>query len=335
MPRLRRSDPHRPGYTRRRAGRGWTYLDADGQRIADPATVGRIRALVIPPAWRDVWICPYPNGHIQAVGTDAAGRRQYRYHDAWREHRDRRKHLRVLQVGERLPAMRRRWARDLRRDGLDRQRVLAAAARLLDLGLFRVGGEEYAEEHDTYGLATLRREHVTVRRGRLVFDYPAKGGLRRQEVVSERRVAEVVTALRRRRDDANPELFAYRAGDSWNDVKSTTVNEYLREVSGLDMSAKDFRTWHATVLMAAVLAREPVPAGRRGRDRAVRSGYVEVSEALGNTPAVCKASYVDPRVVDLYHDGTVVALPPARRSDDAMRTALEREVLDLLRVDPD
>ena len=335
MPRLRRSDPHRPGYTRRRAGRGWTYLDTDGQRIADPATVGRIRALVIPPAWRDVWICPYPNGHIQAVGTDAAGRRQYRYHDAWREHRDRRKHLRVLQVGERLPAMRRRWARDLRRDGLDRQRVLAAAARLLDLGLFRVGGEEYAEEHSTYGLATLRREHVTVRRGRLVFDYPAKGGLRRQEVVSERRVAEVVTALRRRRDDANPELFAYRAGDSWNDVKSATVNEYLREVSGLDMSAKDFRTWHATVLMAAVLAREPVPAGRRGRDRAVRSGYVEVSEALGNTPAVCKASYVDPRVVDLYHDGTVVALPPARRSDDAMRTALEREVLDLLRVDPD
>ncbi len=147
MPRLRRSDPHRPGYTRRRAGRGWTYLDTDGQRIADPATVGRIRALVIPPAWREVWICPYPNGHIQAVGTDAAGRRQYRYHDVWREHRDRRKHLRVLQVGERLPAMRRRWARDLRRDGLDRQRVLAAAARLLDLGLFRVGGEEYAEEH--------------------------------------------------------------------------------------------------------------------------------------------------------------------------------------------
>ena len=335
MPRLRRSDPHRPGYTRRRAGRGWVYLDADGQRISDPATVDRIRALMIPPAWRDVWICPYPNGHIQAVGTDAAGRRQYRYHDVWREHRDRLKHLRVLQVGERLPAMRRRWARDLRRDGLDRQGVLAAAARLLDLGLFRVGGEEYAEEHNTYGLATLRREHVAIRQGRLVFDYPAKGGLRRQEVVDDRRVAEVVTALRRRRDDPNPELFAYRAGDGWNDVKSTTVNDYLRELSGLDMSAKDFRTWHATVLMAAVLAREPVPAGRRSRDRAVRSGYVEVSEALGNTPAVCKASYVDPRVVDLYHDGTVVALPPTTRSDDAMRTALEREVLDLLRTEPD
>ena len=335
MPRLRRSDPHGPGYTRRRAGRGWVYLDADRRRIADPATLERIRALAIPPAWRDVWICPYPHGHIQAVGTDAAGRRQYRYHDVWREHRDRLKHLKVLQVGERLPAMRRRWARDLRRDGLDRDRVLAAAARLLDLGLFRVGGEEYAEENNTYGLATLRREHVTIRQGRLVFDYPAKGGLRRQEVVEDRRVAGVVTELRRRRDDPNPELFAYRTGDSWNDVKSATVNDYLREVSGLDMSAKDFRTWHATVLMASVLAREPVPAGRRGRDRAVRSGYVEVSEALGNTPAVCKTSYVDPRVVDLYHDGATIALPPARRSDDAMRTALEREVLDLLRVDPD
>ena len=153
--------------------------------------------------------------------------------------------------------MRRRWARDLRRDDLDRDRVLAAAARLLDLGLFRVGGEEYAEEHNTYGLATLRREHVTIRQGRLVFDYPAKGGLRRQEVVEDRLVAGVVTALRRRRDDPNPELFAYRVGDSWNDVKSATVNDYLREVSGLDMSAKDFRTWHATVLMAAVLFWRP------------------------------------------------------------------------------
>jgi DNA topoisomerase-1 len=335
VPRLRRSDPRRPGLTRRRAGTGWIYLDADGRRVTDRETLDRIRALAIPPAYTDVWISPDPYGHIQAVGTDAAGRRQYRYHELWRQRRAQVKHLRVLQVGERLPMMRRRWVRDLRRDTLDRRRVLAAAARLLDLGLFRIGGEEYAQEHGTYGLATLRREHVTIQSGRLVFDYTAKAGVRRREIVEDARVAPVVVALQGRADDPNPELFAYRAGDSWNDVKSSTVNEYLREVSGLDMSAKDFRTWHATVLMAAVLARAPVPAGKRGRDRTVRSGYVEVSEALGNTPAVCKASYVDPRVVDLYHGGTVIALPPRRRSDDAMRSALEREVLDLLHVEPD
>ncbi|MFL6127816.1 MAG: DNA topoisomerase IB [Mycobacteriales bacterium] len=335
MPRLRRSNPARPGLTRRRAGRGWVLLDAGGQRVTDPEVLGRVRSLAIPPAWRDVWICPDPYGHIQAVGTDAAGRRQYRYHDVWRQHRDRAKHERVLAVGERLPAMRRRWRRDLARPELDRHRVLAAAARLLDLGLFRVGGEEYAEENSTYGLATLRREHVRVRKGRLVFDYPAKAGLRRQEVVEDPKVAEVVAALRRRRDDPSPELFAYRSSGGWSDLKSAAVNEYLREMSGLDMSAKDFRTWHATVLMAAVLARgAPVPASRAARNRLVRAGYAEVSEALGNTPAVCRASYVDPRVVDLFHGGATITLP-RKRSDEAMRSALEREVLDLLRTGPD
>ena len=336
MPRLRHSDPSKPGLTRRRAGRGWVFLDADGRRITDPDLIGRIRSLAIPPAWRDVWICPDPAGHIQAVGTDAAGRRQYRYHDVWRQHRDRAKHQRVLEVGQRLPSMRRRWSRDLDRPELDRRRVLAAAARLLDLGLFRVGGEEYAEENSTYGLATLRREHVRIRGGRLVFDYTAKAGMRRLEVVEDPKVRAVVEALRRR-DDPNPELFAFRNDSSggWSDVKSTTVNEYLREVSGLEMSAKDFRTWHATVLMAAVLARHsPPPRSQTARNKAVRAGYVEVSEALGNTPAVCKASYVDPRVVDLFHDGTVISLPPRKRSDDALRSALEKEVLDLLRTEP-
>ena len=334
-PRLRRSDLSKPGLTRRRSGKGWTFLDAAGNRITDPETLARVKSLAIPPAYRDVWISPHPYGHIQAVGTDAAGRRQYRYHELWSQRRAQAKHLKVLQVGERLPTMRRRWARDLKHGDLDRLRVLAAAARLLDLGLFRIGGEEYAEEHSTYGLATLRREHVKVSQGKLLFDYTAKHSLRRQEVVDDPAVLAVVDQLRRRRDDPNPELFAYRVNGTWADVKSTTVNEYLREVSGLEMSAKDFRTWHATVLMAAILAREPVPPTKRNRDRTVRSGYVEVSEALGNTPAVCKASYVDPRIVDLYHSGTVIELPPRKRSDDALRSALEKEVLDLLKVDPD
>jgi DNA topoisomerase IB len=313
------------------------FLDAQGERVTDPETLARLRGLVIPPAWKDVWISPYANGHIQAVGTDAAGRRQYRYHDVWREHRDRAKHERVLLVGRRLPTMRRRWARDLAGTDLGRERVMAAAARLLDLGLFRVGGEEYAEEHSTYGLATLRREHVSIRGGVLVFDYVAKAGIRRVETVSDPKVVDVVAALKRRRDDPNPELFAYRGpGGGWNDVKSGTVNDYLRAMSTMDMTAKDFRTWHATVLMASALARHaPVPRSVTARNRLVRAGYVEVSEALGNTPAVCKTSYVDPRVVDLFHGGTVIALPPRKRSDDALRSALEKEVLDLLRTEPD
>ncbi|HEX6755915.1 MAG TPA: DNA topoisomerase IB, partial [Mycobacteriales bacterium] len=200
----------------------------------------------------------------------------------------------------------------------------------------RVGGEEYAEENSTYGLATLRREHVTVSDGVLVFDYVAKAGLHRVETVGDPRVVEVVAALGRRRDDPSPELFAYQVGGSWNDVKSSTVNDYLREMSTVDMTAKDFRTWHATVLMAAALGGHgPVPRSVTARRRAVRAGYVRVSDALGNTPAVCRASYVDPRVVDLFHDGTVIAVPPRRRSDDALRSALEKEVLDLLRTDPD
>ena len=334
MPRLRRSNPAKPGLTRRRAGRGWVVLDASGRKVGDPDVLARVRSLAIPPAWRDVWICPDPRGHIQAVGTDAAGRRQYRYHDVWRQHRDRAKYARVLRVGARLPAMRRRWNRDLRRPELDRERVLAAAARLLDLGLFRVGGEEYAEANDSYGLATLRREHVTVARGRMVFDYTAKAGLQRREEVRDPKVAAVVAALVDRPDDPNPELFAYRNGSGWSDVRSTMVNEYLREVSGEQMSAKDLRTWHATVLMSAVLARNaPPPRSQAARRRIIRAGYVEVSEALGNTPAVCKSSYVNPLVVDLYCDGRVITLPRRRRTDDATRAALEREVLDLLTTD--
>lgn len=331
MSRLRRSNPARPGLTRRRAGRGFTYLDAAGQRVTDPAVLDRIRALAIPPAWREVWICADPHGHIQAVGTDAAGRRQYRYHDTWRVRRDRVKHARAVQLGQALPRLRRRWRRELARPGLDRDRVLAAAATLLDLGLFRVGGEEYAQENGTFGLATLRRDHVRVRGGGLVFDYTSKGGLRRVETVTDPGVLSVVAGLRRRRD-AGGELFAYRAGPGWCDVRSADINDYLRETSGLDISAKDFRTWHATVLMAAELARHaPPPPSAAARRRLVAAAYGEVSTALGNTPAVCRASYVDPKVVDLFDAGVTIGPVRGRPRDDrALQAAVEREVLSLL-----
>jgi DNA topoisomerase-1 len=333
MPRLRRSNTAGPGLTRRGAGRGFSYLEPGGAKVTDAEVLGRIRGLAIPPAWRQVWISADPLGHIQAVGIDSAGRKQYLYHEIWRSHRDRVKHQHALELGAALPAMRQRWRRHLRRPELDRERVLAAAATLLDLGLFRVGGEQYAREHGTYGLATLRRSHVHIRGGVLVFDYSAKGGLRRVEEVRDGEVRAVVDALRRRRDE-NAELFAYKSGGGWCDVRSADVNDYLRETAGLDVTAKDFRTWHATVLMATALAEHaPPPAAVTARRRLVNQAFKEVSDALGNTPAVCRKSYVDPKVVDLFHAGVTLA-PPAgrRRSDRATVHAVERAVLDLLRA---
>jgi len=335
--RLRRTDVAAAGITRRRAGRGFVYFDPDGERITDKELLERIRGLVIPPAWRDVWICPWPNGHIQALGTDAAGRRQYLYHPVWREQRDRAKHDRVLDFADRLPKVRGTLCEHLSRSGASRERVLAAAIRLLELGFFRVGSEAYADENGTYGLATLRRDHVRMRRGVLVFDYLAKGGLPRTQLVADPDVIPVVQTLRRRKDP-NPELLAYRDGAGWHDVRSDDVNAYLREVAEGDFTAKDFRTWHATVLMAVALAvSAPVARSKTARMRAVRRAYVEVSEYLGNTPAVCKASYVDPRVVDLYSDGVTIAAALDELGADvdggqlATQGYIERAVLDMLR----
>ncbi len=289
----------------------------------------RITALAIPPAWRDVWICPDPRGHIQAVGTDAAGRRQYRYHDAWRERRDREKFEHVLAFARRLPRLRRAVADDLAGGGLGRARVLAAAVRLLDLGAFRVGGEEYANGDDaTYGLATLRRDHVTVTRDGVEFRYPGKGGIQHGELVADPDVRPVVRALRHRRHPS-PELLAYRNGRDWHDVHSADINEYLRAASGGDVTAKDFRTWHATVLAAAALATEPTPRSPRTGARVITRVCREVSEHLGNTPAVVRKSYVDPRVFDLYLDGVTIAAP-ARLSGGRALRRVELAVLRLL-----
>src|SRR6201986_5404914 len=276
-----RSDPAAEGIRRRRRGRGFSYLGTDAAVIKDPQTLARIRSLVIPPAWEDVWICADPLGHIQAVGTDAAGRRQYRYHDLWRGQRDQATN--------------------------DRDRVLAAAIRLIDLGFFRPGGEEYAEENGSFGLATIRKEHVTLTHGQLVFEYLAKGAKQRQQAVAEDQVCAVVRSLRRRRDGGD-QLLVYRSGPRWHDVTAADINDYLREVSGGDYTAKDFRTWHATVLAAVGLAvSEPAAGSEASRKRAIARGVREVADYLGNTPAVARASYIDPRVIELYEDGSTIA----------------------------
>ncbi|MCO1581994.1 DNA topoisomerase IB [Crossiella sp. SN42] len=334
MTRLRRSDPGAAGLTRARHGRGFRYLDARGEPV-DAATLTRIKELVIPPAWREVWICPHPNGHIQAVGVDEAGRRQYLYHPAWTARRDAEKFDRVLRLAARLPKVRTRIAEYIEQPGLGRERVLAAALRLLELGAFRVGGHSYAKENGSYGLATLRREHVALRKGRIHVCYLAKSGQQRELSVADDQAFSVVRGLLRREED-NPELFAYRNGQGWRNVRAEEVNEFLRELAGDGFSAKDLRTWNATVLAATALGAEERPASKTGRKRAVAGMVREVAEEIGNTPAVCRRSYIDPHVIDAYDHGLTIRPTVLRiRSTDLTmpetRDTIERSVLRLLR----
>jgi DNA topoisomerase-1 len=323
-----------PGISRRRQGRGFSYVHPNGQKVADAATLDRIRSLAIPPAWSDVWICPVERGHLQAVGTDAAGRKQYLYHEDWSARRGRQKFDRVLRLARRLPAMRKVSARDITSRGLTRERALAGAVRLLDLGFFRIGSEAYTQENGSYGLATLRRSHVRVSRDEVRFDFAAKGGQRRIQTIRDPELARLTTALLRRRG-GGPELLAFRDGKTWRDVRSEDINAYLKDLADEDISAKDFRTWHATVLTAALLASEE--EGLRSvtsRKRVVSTVVKEVAEALGNTPAVCRVSYIDPRVIDRFLNGETIDLPRGRDlTDDRVRAAVERAVLDL--VDPE
>jgi DNA topoisomerase IB len=335
MPRLRRSDCSGPGIRRRGRGRGFEYLDEGEERITDQETISRIAELAIPPAWKDVWICSDPMGHLQATGIDAAGRKQYLYHDQWRARRDQEKFDRMLEFARALPRMRKRVAEDLAREELDRERVLACSLRLLDRGFFRVGGEDYAEQNETYGLATLQRRHVRLEDGEIVFEYEAKGGIERVQSITDPEVMPVIERLKRRRS-SNPELLAYKNG-RWTDVRSVDVNTYLKEVAGPSFSAKDFRTWHATVLAAFALASmgEP-PQSKTGRKRVVNNAVKGVAAFLGNTPAVCRRSYIDPRLLDRYASGATIAsaLKKVRRPEDIydprIQRSLERAVIRLI-----
>jgi DNA topoisomerase IB len=329
--------------TRRRAGKGFAYYDENGRRIADAAVLARIKALVIPPAWESVWICPWPNGHLQAVGFDARGRRQYRYHERWRARRDAEKFDHMIDFARALPELRRRCCERLGAgETLSRDRVLACAIRLLDLGFFRIGGEEYVEQNGSYGLATLCKEHVTLGPGYAVtFDYPAKSGKQRVQTIVDEAVFDVVAALKRRRT-GGPELFAYRHKGGWCDVRSSDINDFVKELSGGEFTAKDFRTWAGTVLAAVALAVAERAPSQTGRKRAISRAYQEVAHYLGNTPAVCRASYIDPRVVDRYRAGVTIAGAWLEADDDqdtadgqlAIHGAIERAVLELLEDAP-
>ena len=315
--RVRRSDCSRAGIRRVGHGRGFSYLDPGGDRLGDPETIARIRALSIPPAWREVWICPDPCGHLQATGIDAANRKQYLYHEAWRRRRDREKFRRMLDFATALPVLGRGVARDLRSDARGRERVLACAVRLLDVGLFRVGGEEYADEGGGLGLATLSKRHVTVQAGVMHFDYPAKSGVRRIQDVVGVNCEPVIRALRERRGGGS-KLLAFKADGRWIGVRADDINEYLKADLGEDFSAKDFRTWNATVLAATALAgQDHTPTSDADRKRAIDAAVRCVSEALGNTPAVARRAYIDPRVFDRYRSGWTIAparCPPLARS---------------------
>ncbi|MFF0267171.1 DNA topoisomerase IB [Kribbella sp. NPDC004536] len=332
--RLRRSHPHADGFSRRRRGTGFSYLDAEGNVIEDTEVVERIRTLAIPPAWDDVWICPFPNGHIQAVGTDDAGRRQYLYHDDWRVAQDAGKHDRVRQLARKLPAFREAVDADLDRKGLDRRRVLAVALRMLDYGVLRTGNTQYADENGSRGAATLLRRDVRVSHGKLVFDFRAKGGQRRTAELDDDKLVAAVRSLKRGR---HPRLLMYRDRDGYHEIDAGMINDRFHELVGDDFTVKDLRTWTATVHAAVDLAEADPPATKQALNAAVQEMLDEVSDHLGNTPAVARSSYVDPRVLEQFEHGRTIAETVRRVGDDLddehTRAGLERSVNKLLDQD--
>lgn len=306
MPRLRRVDCSGPGISRRKQGRGFVYIDGEtGERVTEDDVLLRIKELGIPPAWRDVWTCPYPMGHIQATGIDAAGRKQYIYHQKWREREDQKKFDHMLDFARALPKMRWTWNEHLSREGLPKEKVLACSARLLDLGFFRIGTEGYAEQNQSYGLATILKSHVSLDLGIITFDYIAKSGKRRIQEIVDPVVFDIIGQLKKRRA-GGPELLAYKDGTRWADVKSQDINDYLKSLTGETFTAKDFRTWNATMLAAVSLVPFVGAKSRTGRNRAISQAVKDVSRYLGNTPAVCRASYIDPRVFDRFRSGWTI-----------------------------
>lgn len=334
--RLRRSDPASPGITRVRRGRGFRYYGPDGAPITDADQVRRIKELVVPPGWRDVWICALSEGHIQACGTDDAGRRQYIYHPEWRRRSEEAKYDDMLDFAESLPGIRRRLIEHLDLRGLVRERVLAAAIRLIDLDFLRAGGQTYATWNDSYGVATLRREHVHHTRGTVVFEFQGKAGRKHRVECADPGIHRVVSGLQRVRSP-DQDLFAYRVDDGWHDVTSDDLNAYLREITGEEHTVKMFRTWHATVLAAVGVAVAVPTDDDRALARLRAHVAREVADHLGNTEAVARNSYIDPRIFHLHERGVTIAasLPGLGREvssgEPATQGDVEEAVLRMLR----
>jgi DNA topoisomerase I len=329
---LHYSTDTRPGIRRVKRGKAFSYLRSDGRPVRDPATLERIRSLVIPPAWRNVWISPDPRGHLQVTGLDARGRKQYRYHPRWREVRDETKYNRMLAFGRALPLIRRRTQADLRRSGLPREKVLAAVVQLLEKTFIRVGNDEYARENHSYGLTTMRDGHVRIDGSKVKFIFRGKSGVEHDLELDDRRLARIVKQCR---DLPGQELFQYRDEQGQVvDIGSSDVNAYLQDITGRDFTSKDFRTWAGTVLAATLLREyESFVSQARAKKNIVRA-VEEVARKLGNTKTVCRKCYIHPAIFDAYLDGTIakaVAQRAARTAKSIGRmTAAEAAVLGLL-----
>jgi DNA topoisomerase-1 len=313
---LRYVSDEQPGYRRHRAGRGFVYCDKNGDRITDPRILARIRGLVIPPAWTNVWICPHPRGHIQVTARDAKGRKQYRYHPEWQEVRDKEKFTRTLTFARALPALRKAVAKDMGGKPLERRTVLATVVRLLETTLIRVGNREYAEQNESYGLTTMRNQHVEVNGTKLHFDFVGKSGKRHVVELADRRVARIVKQLQ---ELPGQELFQYIGDDGErHTIGSADVNDYLKQLSGDDFTAKDFRTWAGTVLAAWALCEFEKIDSKAAARRNITAAVKKVASQLGNTPAVCRSSYIHPEILNSYVDGS-------------LRDNLKREIKQTLR----
>lgn len=306
---LRYVTDEKRGYTRERRGKKFVYFDTEGNEIRDEARILRLNRLAIPPAYTNVWICPSPNGHIQATGRDNRGRKQYRYHDRWREVRDENKYEKMLVFAETLPKIRRRLRKDLKRRGLPRQKVLATVVQLLERTFIRVGNESYAKENNSFGLTTMRNRHVRVSGAKLRFRFRGKSGKEHDIDLQDGRVARIIKTLQ---DLPGQEVFQYfdEAGERHR-ITSEDVNEYLREITGEDFTAKDFRTWAGTVLAVIALSAQEPFENKSQAKKNVKSAIGAVASILGNTPAICRKCYVHPTVFETYLDGKLVeALRP-------------------------